>query len=510
MKYAPPQGWFGLRKPTPPYSALVAKDGSTVWAEDASGKTIASGKSGVDDVSVINQAISYVYNNGLGGTVKLVGIFIIDSSITVLNRVQVEGLGTGTWLIRKENTDTPIFEFSKSVTGVTYPAIHMAVRHLCIHGKKNEGGTGYAFKLGDETTGDKNRNFISVEDILVKHCDFLYVYKSYWSTFRKVTVLYPPNRAILGFGNLQTFEDCVFKSEGDETGEKVGTGVEIAGESWYFKSCDFSRWDVAVKGRSIEGDLAKLVTFDSCWWELNNIAIDTTYMWGCTVINPTWELGGDVIGTNPYHLIAGGEPNGGVLSVQHRYTKIPLFGLKDILSRIAISEFNGAKLEAVAGNIVVSDDGQIVSITGGSTTEAGDSRMYWQLPKASDEVIIKTRVKIDTASYCAIWLRNTSPYYPSYNLRIHPTSGFVLHAVDSEGNSYWLYTEEASLNTDTWYDVKIYWRYGKFLAWRDEELIVNIDDTKVSEVLQIDLHVQDDSTTEALTGHFAKPFVVLT
>ena len=57
MKYAPPQGWFGLRKPTPPYSALVAKDGSTVWAEDASGKTIASGEAGVDDASVIQKAI---------------------------------------------------------------------------------------------------------------------------------------------------------------------------------------------------------------------------------------------------------------------------------------------------------------------------------------------------------------------------------------------------------------------------------------------------------------------
>ncbi|RLF14569.1 MAG: hypothetical protein DRN06_06935, partial [Thermoprotei archaeon] len=43
-----------------PYSALVAKDGSTVWAEDASGKTIASGEAGVDDASVIQSAIESV------------------------------------------------------------------------------------------------------------------------------------------------------------------------------------------------------------------------------------------------------------------------------------------------------------------------------------------------------------------------------------------------------------------------------------------------------------------
>jgi len=45
---------------TPPYSAIVCKDGSTVWAEDASGKTIASGESGVDDASVIQSAINAI------------------------------------------------------------------------------------------------------------------------------------------------------------------------------------------------------------------------------------------------------------------------------------------------------------------------------------------------------------------------------------------------------------------------------------------------------------------
>ena len=46
------------KKKVAPYSALVAKDGSTVWAEDASGKTIASGEAGVDDASVIQSAIN--------------------------------------------------------------------------------------------------------------------------------------------------------------------------------------------------------------------------------------------------------------------------------------------------------------------------------------------------------------------------------------------------------------------------------------------------------------------
>jgi len=48
------QDW---KKKVAPYSAIVCKDGSTVWAEDSDGKTIASGEAGVDDASVIQSAL---------------------------------------------------------------------------------------------------------------------------------------------------------------------------------------------------------------------------------------------------------------------------------------------------------------------------------------------------------------------------------------------------------------------------------------------------------------------
>jgi len=60
-----------------PYSAIVCKDDSTVWAEDSSGKTIASGEAGVDDASVIQRTIDKVYNEGWGGKVVLKGTFDI-------------------------------------------------------------------------------------------------------------------------------------------------------------------------------------------------------------------------------------------------------------------------------------------------------------------------------------------------------------------------------------------------------------------------------------------------
>ena len=74
--FSQPQGWFRLREPSRAFSAIVCKDGSTVWAEDASGKTIASGEAGVDDASVIQSALN------LGGTIYITkGEFILNKTI---------------------------------------------------------------------------------------------------------------------------------------------------------------------------------------------------------------------------------------------------------------------------------------------------------------------------------------------------------------------------------------------------------------------------------------------
>ena len=67
-----------------PYSALVAKDGSTVWAEDSDGKTIASGESGVDDASVIQSAIDACPN--YGKIVLNAPTFDLHDSISISNK----------------------------------------------------------------------------------------------------------------------------------------------------------------------------------------------------------------------------------------------------------------------------------------------------------------------------------------------------------------------------------------------------------------------------------------
>ena len=68
------------KKKVAPYSAIVCKDGSTVWAEDASGKTIASGESGVDDAGVIQSAIDFAPEYS---TIYLSGNFQINNKITI-------------------------------------------------------------------------------------------------------------------------------------------------------------------------------------------------------------------------------------------------------------------------------------------------------------------------------------------------------------------------------------------------------------------------------------------
>jgi len=85
------------KKKVASYSALVAKDGSTVWAEDASGKTIASGESGVDDASVIQSAIDVVLEEGCGKVVVKPD-FNQDRVIKIIKNVPiiVEFLGKST------------------------------------------------------------------------------------------------------------------------------------------------------------------------------------------------------------------------------------------------------------------------------------------------------------------------------------------------------------------------------------------------------------------------------
>jgi len=80
MWFAENKSWSEYRRSLGGFSAIVCKDGSTVWAEDASGKTIASGEAGVDDASVIQSAVNAAPTDS---RIVVKGKFTIDKKITI-------------------------------------------------------------------------------------------------------------------------------------------------------------------------------------------------------------------------------------------------------------------------------------------------------------------------------------------------------------------------------------------------------------------------------------------
>jgi len=77
------RGRIGERKPIPPYSAIVYKEGDEVRADDWKGRKITSGKAGVDDTNVIQSAIDEL---SYGGVVFIKrGLYIITKTIEIKN-----------------------------------------------------------------------------------------------------------------------------------------------------------------------------------------------------------------------------------------------------------------------------------------------------------------------------------------------------------------------------------------------------------------------------------------
>ena len=100
MWFAENKSWSEYRRSLGGFSAIVCKDGSTVWAEDASGKTIASGEAGVDDASVIQSALDNLVN---GGAIFIrSGKYILESSLSISNYfINLIGEGLATKLVPK-------------------------------------------------------------------------------------------------------------------------------------------------------------------------------------------------------------------------------------------------------------------------------------------------------------------------------------------------------------------------------------------------------------------------
>ena len=91
------------------YSAIVYKDGSSIYAEDANGTTIAEGEAGEDDASVIQNAI-----NQRGCVFIRRAGYTINDTINIkngLSNVEIFGEGSLTSLVA--NMDKPLIEIGE-------------------------------------------------------------------------------------------------------------------------------------------------------------------------------------------------------------------------------------------------------------------------------------------------------------------------------------------------------------------------------------------------------------
>ena len=106
MWFAENISWRQFRRSLGAFSAIVCKDGSTVWAEDATGKTIASGESGVDDASVIQKALaSLTLNRRWKERIVLKGDFIVRDSILLDDYTILDLTQSRLFLAKNANVD---------------------------------------------------------------------------------------------------------------------------------------------------------------------------------------------------------------------------------------------------------------------------------------------------------------------------------------------------------------------------------------------------------------------
>ena len=94
--------WKLVRSAIGPYSAIVKKEGTDVWAEDEYGKTIAEGEAGVDDAEVMQSVINNIASLGGGKLLIKNGTYYIKSNIDFsVDNLIIQGETFGGVILKK-------------------------------------------------------------------------------------------------------------------------------------------------------------------------------------------------------------------------------------------------------------------------------------------------------------------------------------------------------------------------------------------------------------------------
>jgi hypothetical protein len=292
------------------YSAIVKVQETDVWAEDEYGKTIAQGKAGVDDASVILKANNSINN---GETLFIsVGEYIINKKLQLKN-INLIGGGKNTVLQAADNLNDDIIEIYSggNIDWRDYYR-HGRIAHLRVNGNRDNQTSGNGIVLA------WTQHYI-LEDLRVEYCkDFgIKVLRSYWTHLRDCWVRYSGNGIRIGeydvdgkygtptrlFSNQNLLENvhCEYI---DNVGIHLDDCVQTT-----LLTCDTSTCDIGVLAQSVNGSYEVRNTSIINHWCEGNRTLDVYLAGGgtggtryTTLVNGVFTTGLDLSGDS-YHLV---------------------------------------------------------------------------------------------------------------------------------------------------------------------------------------------------------------
>lgn len=267
-----------------PYSAIVYKDGSSVYAEDANGTTIAEGEADVDDASVIQTAIDSLTIHGDTLYLKK-GTYVLDKKLHLKTISLIgEGFGRsgGTVLSLADNVNDDIIEmYSGGHEGWKYYYEGGRIAHLMIYGNREAQTAGNGIVLA-WTMHHK------IEDVLIKG---VYGYgikmlRSFWNHFEDCWITECGHGIKLGeydatgkYNNSNPTHlitnQCYLENVHVQS---CGYGIHIEdGDSNVLMNCDTSANSVGVLLRGVSGvSRVHNTHLFSHWFESNDVGFRMT------------------------------------------------------------------------------------------------------------------------------------------------------------------------------------------------------------------------------------------
>jgi len=174
------------------------------------------------------------------------------------------------------------------------------------------------------------------------------------------------------------------------------------------------------------------------------------------------------------------------------------------------------KVEYQAGNITANS--QELTIVGGSASTGGDSWVYWNLPDTATKAYARLQMNDVNAELLSLDFCNadasTSVNPPDfYNVCYRGLPApFDFRLEKSVGGSTTLLGVQAAvMDADTYYELEFYVdTVAQALeVWRDNAKIFSVSDTDISQIAAVRVRCYDSSTSEAQSGKFKGPLVVI-